>query len=258
MPIIQSVDRALAILNLFDEYSPELKITEISDRMHLNKSTIHSLLKTLQKHHYIEQNTENGKYRLGMKLFERGNIVIHNLDIRTTAKRHLIDLSMKTGHTINLVILDGKEGVYIDKVEGSSGTILYSRIGRRIPVHCSAVGKVLVAFKKEEELNRILESYDYIKQPPNTITNEKAFREELDQVKRQGYGYEKEENEPGVCCFAVPVKDHMNQVIAAISLSMPSARLHMEDEETIVAQLKMTGDQISAQMGHNHSSFKRF
>ncbi|MFD2922228.1 IclR family transcriptional regulator [Halobacillus naozhouensis] len=257
MPIIQSVDRALSILNLFDEYSPELKITEISERMHLNKSTIHSLLKTLQKNHYIEQNMENGKYKLGMKLFERGNFVIHNLDIRSTAKRHLIDLSMKTGHTINLVILDDKEGVYIDKVEGTSGTILYSRIGRRIPVHCSAVGKALVAFKGEEELNRILDGYIYKKQTPHTITSEKSFRNELEEVKKRDYAFEKEENEPGVCCFAVPVRDHMNQVVAAVSLSMPSARMKMEDLDAVILQLKKTGENISAQMGYNHSSFMR-
>lgn len=255
MPIIQSVDRALSILNLFDEYSSELKITEISERMHLNKSTIHSLLKTLQKHHYIEQNSENGKYKLGMKLFERGNFVIHHLDIRSIAKKHLVDLSLKTGHTINLVILDDKEGVYIDKVEGTSGTILYSRVGRRIPIHCSSVGKALVAFKQEEDLNRILDGYIYKKQTPKTITNEKEFLKELEGVKKRGYAFEREENEPGVCCFAVPIRDHMDQVIAAISLSMPSARLEMEDLDTVIALLKETGEKVSNQMGYDHSSF---
>ncbi len=87
MPIIQSIERALRILDLFDENETELKITEISERMGLSKSTVHSLLKTLQLYRYIEQNPENGKYRLGMKLFERGNFVISRLDIRTVAKR---------------------------------------------------------------------------------------------------------------------------------------------------------------------------
>lgn len=86
MPIIQSVDRALRILDLFDEHTTELKITDISDQMGLHKSTVHSLLKTLQQRGYISQNLENGKYGLGMKLFERGNYVIQSLDIRQLAK----------------------------------------------------------------------------------------------------------------------------------------------------------------------------
>jgi len=112
MPIIQAVERALTILDLFDEHSTELKITEISERMNLNKSTVHSLLKTLKKNGYIDQDGESGKYKLGMKLLERGNFVITNLDVRNIAKKYLLDLSKKTGHTLHLVILEGKEGLY--------------------------------------------------------------------------------------------------------------------------------------------------
>src|SRR5690606_35998987 len=105
LPIIQAVDRALRILDLFDEHHTELKITDISNRIGLHKSTVHSLLKTLQAHGYIEQNPENGKYKLGLKLVERGNLVLNSLDIRTIAKRHLLDLSHQTGLTVHLVIL---------------------------------------------------------------------------------------------------------------------------------------------------------
>ncbi len=151
MPIIQSVDRALKILDLFDEFDSELKITDISDRLLLHKSTVHSLLKTLKKHNYIEQNTENGKYRLGMKIFERGNFVIHSRDIRSVAREYLFSLSKETNQTVHLVIQDGKEGVYIDKVESSAATVLYSRIGRRIPLHCR-VGRRLLLFSLIEKL----------------------------------------------------------------------------------------------------------
>ncbi|HET7580267.1 MAG TPA: IclR family transcriptional regulator [Bacillales bacterium] len=255
MPLIQAVERALRILDLFDEYSPELKITEISNRMNLNKSTVHSLLKTLQKHHYIEQDLESGKYKLGMKLFERGNFVVHNLDIKMVARRHLIDLSIKSGHTIHLVVLDGKEGVYIDKVEGTSATILYSRIGRRVPIHCSAVGKVLVAFKDQLELNQILDGYTFNKQTSNTLTNEKDFYRELEKIRSRGYAIDNEENEPGVFCMAVPIRDHTGQVIAAISISMPSPRIKREETAQVVPMLKEVGSNISKQMGYEHHVF---
>lgn len=255
MPIIQSVERALRILNLFDEYSAELKITEISNQLNLNKSTVHSLLKTLEKHHYIEQDVESGKYRLGLKLLERGNFVIHNLDIKPAAKKYLNDLSLKTGCTVHLVILDGKEGVYIDKVEGTSKTILYSRIGRRVPIHCSAVGKVLVAYKEKGELRQILNGYTYHSQTANTLTSEKDFLTELERVREKGYAIDNEENEQGVFCIAVPVRNHLGHVSAAISITMPVPRLKREKTEKIVPLIKEVGINISKELGYEHQVF---
>jgi IclR family transcriptional regulator, KDG regulon repressor len=250
MPIIQSVDRALRILDLFDEYETELKITDISSRMNLHKSTVHSLLKTLQIHNYIDQNPENGKYRLGMKLFERGNFVISSLDIRSIAKTYLLELSMKTGNTVHIVILDGKEGVYIDKVEGPAATVLYSRIGRRVPVHCSAVGKVLVAFKTKKELKDILNSYVYKQHTSKTIINEADFLSELERVSECGYAMDNEENEPGVACVAVPIYNHSGGVVAAMSMSQPVTRLNKEHMDETIAILKQAADKISARLGY--------
>jgi IclR family KDG regulon transcriptional repressor len=250
MPIIQAVERALKILDLFDEHETELKITDISERMQLHKSTVHSLLKTLQVHGYIDQNPENGKYRLGMKLFERGNFVIHGLDVRKVAKRYLVDLSLKTGQTTHLVILDDKEGVYIDKVEGPMATILYSRIGRRIPVHSSAVGKVLVAFQPEEELRKILDGYQYVAQTPNTITNEQEFRKELEKVRQAGYAVDNQENEPGVRCIAVPIRNHTGQVVAAVSISTLVTRVDDQMLMDFLAMLRPAAEEMSQQMGY--------
>jgi DNA-binding IclR family transcriptional regulator len=250
MPIIQSVERALQILDLFDEQTTELKITEISDRMGLHKSTVHSLLKTLQVHHYVEQNPENGKYRLGMKLFERGNFVIHSLDIRQIAKKYLVELAAQTGQTAHLVILDGKEGVYIDKVEGTQAVILYSRIGKRVPIHSSAVGKVLLAFKSSEEIREILHDYTYKRQTPNTITNESDFRRELEGVRSKGYAIDHQENEPGVRCIAAPIRNHSGHVIAAVSLSTLVSRVDDTELERFLLLLRKAADEMSRQLGY--------
>lgn len=249
MPIIQAVDRALRILDLFDEYERELKITEISQRMGMNKSTIHSLLKTLQLHGYIEQNQENGKYRLGMKLFERGNHVVHGLDIRRIAKKHLLDLTMKTGQTVHLVILNGREGVYIDKVEGK-GAVLYSRIGRRVPVHSSAVGKVLAAFAPPETLTAMMNGYEYTPHTANTITDQDRFLLELDRVRQRGYATDNQENEPGIFCVAVPIMDHSGHAVASMSMSSPISGLEDDQFENHLRLLKQTAQNISREMGH--------
>ncbi|MFC4768061.1 IclR family transcriptional regulator [Effusibacillus consociatus] len=250
MPIIQAVDRALRILDLFDEHETELKITDISDRMGLHKSTVHSLLKTLQVHGYIEQNPENGKYKLGLKLLERGNFVIHSLDLRPIARKYLLNLTEQTGLTTHLVILDGKEGVYIDKVEGTSGIVAYSRIGRRVPIHSSAVGKVLVAFKNLEEIKKILHGYVYTVHTANTITNEQDFLKELENVRSLGYAIDNQENEPGVRCVAVPIRNHSGQVVAAASMSTPISSLGDQPVENVLLLLRQAADEISQQMGY--------
>lgn len=252
MPIIQSVERALTILDLFDERDKELTITEISKRMDLHKSTVHSLIKTLQLHGYMKQNEENEKYSLGLKLFERGQHVIGNMDIHSIARKFLEQLSDQTGYTSHLVILDGQEGVYIDKVEGTGVTVLYSRIGRRVPIHTSAVGKALVAFKRDEEIEALLENYDFVKRTDNSICTKEAFLEELQNVRSNGYAVDAEENEPGIFCIAVPIKNHTGNVIAATSVSMSIAKASADEVDNCVATLKEVATQISSQLGYGY------
>ncbi|CAH0343834.1 IclR family transcriptional regulator [Bacillus sp. CECT 9360] len=256
MPIIQSVERALKILDLFDERSRELTITEISKRMDLHKSTVHSLLKTLQSHRYILQNEENGKYMLGLKLFERGNFVVSNLDLRTVARKHLEMLSDTTNLTVHLVILDGQYGVYIDKVEGSGVTVVYSRIGRRVPIHTSAVGKSLVVDKSNDEIKKLMTGYQFTKLTEKSISSQEEFMLEVENVRRRGYSLDNEENEPGIVCVAVPVKDYSGKVIAAVSMSTPVAKATSEKLEEFVNLLKVCTFNISEELGFNYQKAK--
>ncbi|SFM12532.1 transcriptional regulator, IclR family [Gracilibacillus orientalis] len=249
MPIIQSVDRALKILDLFNEQYSEMKITEISRKLDLNKSTTHSLLKTLKEHNYIKQDTDSGKYSLGLKLLERGQYLLNSMDIREIARKYLIDLSVITGQTTHLVILEGLYGVYIDKVEGASA-IVYSRIGKRVPIHSSAVGKSLIAFRQREEIEELLQGYEFFTQTANTMTDKQVYIDELAKVRVQGYSIDNEENEPGIYCIAVPIFDHTNQVVAAISISTTKQTVTSELEQEIVSTLKQTCLEISKALGN--------
>jgi len=250
MPIIQSLERALHILDLFDENTPELKISEISVRLNLHKSTLHSLLKTLQKHGYIDQDADSGKYRLGLKLLERGQLLLQSLDIRTVARKTLLDLSKHTGQTTHLVILDGREGVYIDKVEGEKAAIRYSRIGRRVPLHSSAVGKVLAAYSNPEDLKRLMAGYEFFPQTSKTIQDKEAFMEELAAVRRKGYAVDNEENEPGVRCAAAPIFDHAGRAVAAMSISTMVSAVGDEEFLGFVNFMKDQCSIISKQLGY--------
>jgi IclR family transcriptional regulator, KDG regulon repressor len=250
MPIIQALDRALRMLDLFDEQTPEMKLTEISARMNLHKSTAHALLKTLQLHGYIEQDEQTGKYRLGLRLLEKGQLLLQNLDIRNVARPHLQALSDATGQTTHLLILDGREGVYIDKVEGPQAAIRYSRIGRRVPLHSSAGGKVLAAFQPQDVLERILKNYPYVRHTPNTIHSEAEFRRELEEVRKNGCAFDREENEPGVCCVGAPIFGHDGQLMAAMSLSCMTARVDEKEARRLAELVRRTAAEISARLGH--------
>lgn len=250
MPIIQSVERALQILDLFNEQATELKITEISKQMGLSKSTLHSLLKTLQLHGYIDQNPENGKYRLGMKLVERGHFVVGTMDIRQKAKSWLTTLSQETGQTTHLGILDGNEGVYIEKIEGKQAAIAYSRIGRRLPVHATAIGKVLLAWLSEEECAAVLEGYVYQGFTSSTLTSRASLLAALQETRSNGYSMDNEENEPGVRCIAVPVWNHESRVIAALSLSTLTSRVNDDSLATYRQMLIDAGLGLSKTLGY--------
>lgn len=250
MPIIQSVERALQILDLFNEQATELKITEISKQIGLSKSTLHSLLKTLQLHGYIDQNPENGKYRLGMKLVERGHFVVGTMDIRQKAKSWLTTLSQETGQTTHLGILDGNEGVYIEKIEGKQAAIAYSRIGRRLPVHATAIGKVLLAWLSEEECAAVLEGYVYQGFTSSTLTSRASLLAALQETRSNGYSMDNEENEPGVRCIAVPVWNHESRVIAALSLSTLTSRVNDDSLATYRQMLIDAGLGLSKTLGY--------
>ncbi|MFD0678033.1 MULTISPECIES: IclR family transcriptional regulator [unclassified Paenibacillus] len=250
MPIIQSLDRALNILDLFDEHTKELKITEISTRIGLHKSTVHSLLKTLQMHGYIDQDAESGKYKLGLKLLEKGQLLLQGMDIRETARKHLVSLSKQTGQTTHLVILDGKDGVYLDKVDGDKAAIRYSRIGRRVPLHSSATGKALIAFRTSEEIEQLLNGYRYIQQTAFTVTDREKFVLELADIRLQGYAVDNQENEPGVRCASVPIFNHAGDVAAAMSISTMIAVVGDEQFQHCIQLLLYEAAQISQLLGY--------
>ena len=250
MPIIQSVERALQILDLFNDQATELKITEISKQMGLSKSTLHSLLKTLQLHGYIDQNPDNDKYCLGMKLVERGHFVVGTMDIRQKAKSWLSALSQETGQTTHLGILDGNEGVYIEKIEGKQAAIAYSRIGRRLPVHATAIGKVLLAWLGEEELTALLDGYTFTSFTLATLTDRASLLAALAQTRHNHYALDNEENEPGVRCIAVPVWNHESRVIAALSLSTLTSRVNDDQLSACRQKLIEAGLGLSKTLGY--------
>jgi DNA-binding IclR family transcriptional regulator len=248
--VIQSVARAVSILEYLAAHKLGDGLTNISRGVGLSKSTTHSLISTLEQMGYVQQDQNSGKYSLGLKLFELGQAMHASMDLRTIAMPYLHALAKKYEETVHLAVLPKGEVVYIDKVDSPRSIRIASQIGGRNPAHCTGVGKVLLADLPEAELDKALRGRRLQRFTPNTIADPDKLKLHLDKVRADGYAQDEEEIEIGLSCVAAPVKNHRGVVIAAISLSGPSGRIGSLAELT--EDVTETARMISAQFGYKN------
>ncbi|WHY68121.1 IclR family transcriptional regulator [Neobacillus sp. SuZ13] len=252
--LIQSVERAADILELFLVTKPELSIKEISEHLNLSKSTVHGIIKTLEHRGYLQQNPEDLKYKPGIKLFELGNYVGKNLDIAKVAKPIIRKLVDELNETVHLVSLQRDEIIYIEKVEGQSALTIYSHIGKRAPFHSTGVGKSILAHLNENEVNRILSSITLESFTKHTMTNIEEIKEQLHGIREQGYAVDDEEIELGLKCIAAPIFNHQGNVIASISCAAPKMRLDENKLPQVIAGITRAAAEISSCLGYQGKS----
>ena len=248
--VVKSVDRALSIMEEIAKCETELGVTELGNKLSLHKSTVHRLLSTLQTKGYVQKSTETGGYRPGNKIIELGSSIFNDMNIRKQARPYLQELMEETNETVHLVIRDGSEGVYIDKVESSQMIRMHSEVGRRIPLHCSSVGKVLLSGLKENKLNQMYKNKQLQAYTENTITNLKELKKELALIKERGYAVDKEEYEEQVHCIAAPIKNYRGEITAAVSISGPLFRLNKNKKEKFIKKIKVSALKISQKLGY--------
>ncbi len=249
--LVKSVDRALNILEVVSQSKEPLGVTELSNKMDLNKSTVYRMLNTLQYRGYIAQDNENDKYTTGLKLFELGSLVINELDLRKATISYLEDLMKLTGETVHLGILDDGEVIYIEKVESSETIRMHSKIGKRVYAHNTSLGKILLAYSDEEVMENILNNKGLPKTTENTIIKQKKFKKHLQQVKEQGYAVDNEESEKGINCIAGPIFDHKGEITAAFSISVPKIRLNVDITKKYGDLILEYSKRISEALGYN-------
>lgn len=248
---IQSVDRALSILELFSNQKAEIGVSDIARLLSLNKSTTFGLLCTLERRGYVEQNPDNGRYRLGMKTIELGQQKLSAFNIGQIAHPILKALVDQVGETVHLAIYDRGEVIYIDKVECDNALSIASFIGKRNPAYCTGVGKCLLAFQSEEEITRVLSGVLEIR-TPKTITDRKKLRDELEIIRKSDRAYDDEEFSLGLFCFAAPVRDRKGAVCAAVSISMPTIRMNPAKRTFFEDSVSASAKAISEALGYNH------
>jgi len=224
---VQSLDRALNILEVMAKEEAPISVSELASKVGLKVSTVHRLLSTLASRGYIEQDAETSKYRLGLKLLEVGNAALYYYDVRSVARPYLEELVDKCNETTNLAVLDGTEVVYIDQVESKSMIIvkMFAQVGNRGPVHCTASGKCMLAYLPEDKREDVLSKITLKKYTNETIVDLSYLRKELSRISEEGLAFDWGEMEEHVRCVAAPVFDRLGRVVASISISGPSNRI---------------------------------
>lgn len=248
--LVQSVDRALVLLERLCQSNAGLSLHELANAVGLPKSTTHRLLKTLMHHNLVRQDIQKGLYIPGLRLFELAYTQINSRSLLSLASPFVTELARQTNETVHLAILDDYEVVYINKEETLHPIRMHSSIGKRAPAHCTGLGKAMLAFLPEGTLEEAETQKGFHRYTPRTITSIIELKEHLAIVRRQGYAIDNAEHEEDILCVAAPIHDHLGEVVAAISLSIPTIRCDLLRIQSFAPLVCDYAEQVSNQLGY--------
>jgi DNA-binding IclR family transcriptional regulator len=251
---LNTVKKIGPVLDLFTPEQPEWRMTDIARALNTPKSSAHALVSTLAEIGLLSVGP-SGRYRLGLGLLSLSERVRASLDILQYATPPMQELARKTRETVLLATLDRHEVVYIDRVEGTHPAVRLAgvRPGSRVPTHCTAVGKVLLAFRDTTEVRKLMAASTFRKFTPRTITDMDTFEKELVRVRARGVAFDREEVVPGVACMAAPISDRYGAVIAGMSMSLPAYRMPQAGSpaaESLVEALVEAAHTVSARVSN--------
>lgn len=247
---VQSVERTFSIIEELSGTSAGLPLTELSKRVELHKSTVHRLLTSLSDMGYVFKDSFSGNYRLSLRLFEISSRVVNGLDILEISKPYLDRLSILTNEAVHLVVRDGNDIVYIYKSDLNNNTVrLSSRIGLRSNMHCTAVGKSILATLGAEEVEQIWNETEIKKFTEHSITSLDELNGQLSDIRRLGFALDDEENELGVRCIAASIVSFSGVAVGAFSVSAPTTRMNEERINELAEYVLDTREKISHEYG---------
>ena len=246
---LQAIDRAFSVLDLLGQSAKPMGLAQVTDTLHLHKSTAHRFLMVLERHRMVER-TPEGAYRLGLRLYDLGNRAVRQYDLRDRVQPHLRRLVNEVGETAHLCIMEKALVVYLEKIEPSRSVRMTSRIGTTNPVYCTAVGKAMLAMLPEHEAAEILGRIRYVKLTKKTLANEEELLRDLDKTRKRGYAVDDEEVEEGVRCVGAAILDNTGHPVAAVSVSGPTFRMTIQSMRHIAVRLTECVRAISADLGY--------
>ena len=245
---VRAVERALQIMGCFDDEHTERGISEIAQAVGLHKATAYRIVTTLVNYGYLEWVAEGQKYRLGLELANLGFKVIRRMDLRREADPYMKQLVQEWDETCDLSIFDQGKVFYIEVLRGNHALTIAAAVGQRLPAHCTASGKLFLAYLPEAELDAILDQ-PMVSYTDNTITSPDELRKQLETIRNQGYAVDYEEYEQGVCAVAAPICNSRGNVIAAIGSPSPTSRMTPKRISEIAVAFKESARAISRRMG---------
>ncbi|HAJ32699.1 MAG TPA: IclR family transcriptional regulator [Candidatus Atribacteria bacterium] len=248
---IKVLDKSLSVLELLLQKGSSMNMTEISEKLGFYPSTTHRILDTLKHWGYVEQDPNTQRYQLGLKLLELGMAKLHQMDLVREAAPYLKELVKQCNEIVHLGVLEEGEVLYLAKEESSQTIRMISYVGKRAPLHCTALGKVLLTYLSAEERKKILGEKELPRLTENTITDKRELEKELSKVREQGFALDREENEKDVRCIAAPIRNYQGKVIAAISISSPIFRINKNIQNNLNEALLETSKKISKRLGYN-------
>ena len=248
---VLSILKAFDLLELLSEYEKGLSLTEISKYLKWNKTTAHRITNTLLSRGYIEQNEETLKYKMSFKILSLGAKLLNETKITEVAAPFLKNLLDKINETIHLVMLDGLEVTYIDKLEPKDMPYrMNTYIGKRNPLYSTAVGKIMLAHNYKDNLDEIWSKFELKAYTSNTIITIDHMKKELDTIYKNSFSYDNEEQELDIICIAAPIFNNLGKVKYALSVSVPKARFNPKKEKIILNSLLVASSGISKGLGY--------
>jgi len=243
---IKSIDKAISILELMALEGRDLTLTEIGENLSMGKGTVHRFLNTLKGRKFVQQDPETKKYGFGVRAFELGKAIRQETFLKNIMLPKLKDLSARCRESINGAILDYDEILYIVHLESEETLRFHIQEGSRLPATCTALGKTLLSFLPEESLERMYSQPNRFKVlTRNSIHSLEKLKKALAEIRKRDLAYDWEEAFLGVCCMAAPVRNYRNDVIAAISISMPTIRMTQNKKKEYSKILLETAEKTS-------------
>jgi len=247
---VRAVERALQILSSFDDQHPERGLSDIAQEVDLHKATTHRIVTTLVNYGYLERAADGQKYRLGLQLTDLGLKAIHRMDLRREALPYMTQLSQQLEEACDLSIFDRGNVFYIEYVQGPRALTVAAAVGQRLPLYCTASGKLFLANLPSKELDSIL-SAPMTRYTQKTITDPGKLRQQLGQIRQQGYAVDDEELEVGIRAVSAAIRNQRGSVVACISIPGPTGRMSTDRLPQIADALMDAARSISRRLGWN-------
>jgi DNA-binding IclR family transcriptional regulator len=246
---ITALQRGLRLLHLFSESPRGLTAKQVAALSRLPVSTVHRFLANLVTAGFLNRDGE-GTHHLGIACFSIGQAAVGQLDIRRLSLPYLRELNQQTRETIHLTVRHGLSAVYVEKLDSPEPVRIHSRIGAAVPLHCTAVGKVMLAYMPPEEQDRIISQIDLKRLTPNSVGNVQELKTELYRVRKNGYACDLEEHELHIRCVAAPIWDHTGSVQSSVSITAPTLRMPVTRLRQLAPLIQAAGLNISTELGY--------